>query len=76
MEELSNELVRARAAAGRKRIVRGFRRERSDWEVLIKDHHEALSLRSLRSKASRCLQRHAQYRRPLSLPRQPDEPWR
>jgi DNA invertase Pin-like site-specific DNA recombinase len=26
--------------AGRKRIVRGFRRERSDWEVLIKDHHE------------------------------------
>lgn len=26
--------------SGRKRIVRGFRRERSDWEVLIKDHHE------------------------------------
>jgi excisionase family DNA binding protein len=26
--------------AGRKRIVRGFRRSRSDWEVLIKDHHE------------------------------------
>jgi excisionase family DNA binding protein len=26
--------------AGRKRIVRGFRRERNDWEVLIKDHHE------------------------------------
>jgi excisionase family DNA binding protein len=26
--------------AGRKRIVRGFRRERSDWEVLIKDRHE------------------------------------
>ena len=26
--------------AGRKRVVRGFRRERSDWEVLIKDHHE------------------------------------
>ncbi|SFK29295.1 recombinase family protein [Bradyrhizobium sp. Gha] len=27
--------------AGRKRIVRGFRRERSNWEVLIKDHHES-----------------------------------
>ncbi|WP_371933158.1 recombinase family protein [Bradyrhizobium sp. CCGUVB23] len=26
--------------AGRKRIVRGFRRERNDWDVLIKDHHE------------------------------------
>ncbi|WP_336966631.1 recombinase family protein [Sphingobium aquiterrae] len=25
---------------GRKRIVRGFRRERADWEVLIPDHHE------------------------------------
>lgn len=24
---------------GRKRVVRGFRRERSDWEVLITDHH-------------------------------------
>ena len=26
--------------AGRKRIVRGFRRERGAWEVLIRDHHE------------------------------------
>ena len=26
--------------AGRKRIVRGFRRDRSAWEVLIRDHHE------------------------------------
>ena len=26
--------------AGRKRIVRGFRRDRSSWEVLIRDHHE------------------------------------
>jgi len=26
--------------AGRKRIVRGFRREQADWEVLIPDHHE------------------------------------
>lgn len=26
--------------AGRKKIVRGFRRIRSDWEVLINDHHE------------------------------------
>lgn len=26
--------------AGRKRIVRGFRKERSTWEVLIPDHHE------------------------------------
>lgn len=25
---------------GRKKIVRGFRRERKDWEVLIQDHHE------------------------------------
>ncbi|MDX8448625.1 recombinase family protein [Mesorhizobium captivum] len=27
-------------AAGRKRLVRGFRRERSAWEALILDHHE------------------------------------
>jgi DNA invertase Pin-like site-specific DNA recombinase len=26
--------------AGRKRVVRGFRKERSGWEVLIQDHHE------------------------------------
>jgi DNA invertase Pin-like site-specific DNA recombinase len=26
--------------AGRKRIVRGFKRERAEWEVLIEDHHE------------------------------------
>lgn len=26
--------------AGRKRIVRGFRKERAAWEVLIPDHHE------------------------------------
>jgi Recombinase len=26
--------------AGRKKIVRGFRRERRDWDVLIKDHHQ------------------------------------
>ena len=26
--------------AGRKKIVRGFRRIRCDWEVLINDHHE------------------------------------
>ena len=26
--------------AGRKRIVRGFRREQADWEVLIPDHHQ------------------------------------
>jgi DNA invertase Pin-like site-specific DNA recombinase len=25
---------------GRKRIVRGFKRERADWEVLIRDHHQ------------------------------------
>ena len=25
---------------GRKRVVRGFRRERGDWDVLIRDHHE------------------------------------
>lgn len=26
---------------GRKRIVRGFRKEQSDWDVLIVDHHES-----------------------------------
>ena len=26
--------------AGRKRIVRGFKRERTEWEVLLTDHHE------------------------------------
>jgi len=26
--------------AGRKRIVRGFRKDRGDWEVLIPNHHE------------------------------------
>jgi excisionase family DNA binding protein len=26
--------------AGRKRIVKGFRKERAAWEVLIRDHHE------------------------------------
>jgi excisionase family DNA binding protein len=26
--------------AGRKRIVRGFRKDRTTWEVLIQDHHE------------------------------------
>ncbi len=25
---------------GRKRVVRGLRREREDWDVLIRDHHE------------------------------------
>ncbi len=25
---------------GRKRVVRGLRRERGDWDVLIRDHHE------------------------------------
>ena len=31
---------KTRIANGRKQIVRGFRVERSDWEVLIRDHHE------------------------------------
>ena len=26
--------------AGRKRVVRGFKRERSEWDVLLTDHHE------------------------------------
>jgi excisionase family DNA binding protein len=30
---------RIRIEQGRKRIVRGFRKERGDWEVLIRDHH-------------------------------------
>ena len=25
---------------GRKRVTRGFRRDRADWDVLIRDHHE------------------------------------
>ncbi len=25
---------------GRKRVVRGFKREREDWDVLIRDHHD------------------------------------
>ena len=31
---------RVTIAAGRKRIVRGFRKDRGSWEVLIYDHHE------------------------------------
>ena len=31
---------KTRIANGRKQVVRGFRVERSDWEVLIRDHHE------------------------------------
>jgi excisionase family DNA binding protein len=31
---------RVTLAAGRKRIVRGFRKDRSAWEALILDHHE------------------------------------
>ena len=31
---------RVSISAGRKKIVRGFRRSRSDWEVLINDHHD------------------------------------
>ncbi|MEW9612464.1 recombinase family protein [Shinella sp. S4-D37] len=27
--------------AGRKRILRGIRRDRADWEVLLIDHHES-----------------------------------
>ena len=26
--------------AGRKRVVRGFRKERDSWEVLLRDHHD------------------------------------
>jgi excisionase family DNA binding protein len=31
---------RVRIEAGRKRIVRGVRRQRAEWEVLLTDHHE------------------------------------
>ena len=31
---------RVTVEGGRKRVVRGFRRERADWEVLIPGHHE------------------------------------
>jgi hypothetical protein len=36
------KLLAARVSieGGRKKIVRGFRKERKDWEVLIQDHHE------------------------------------
>jgi DNA invertase Pin-like site-specific DNA recombinase len=32
--------TRVRIEAGRKCVVRGFRRERQDWQVLIVEHHE------------------------------------
>ena len=32
--------TRVRIEAGRKRVVRGHRREREDWQVLIVEHHE------------------------------------
>lgn len=31
---------RVRIDAGRKRVVRGYRRSREDWQVLIEQHHE------------------------------------
>jgi excisionase family DNA binding protein len=31
---------RVTVEGGRKRVVRGFRRDRADWEVLIPEHHE------------------------------------
>lgn len=31
---------RSRIDAGRKRVVRGYRRSREDWQVLIEQHHE------------------------------------
>ena len=31
---------RVTIADGRKRIVRGYKRDRADWEVLLTDHHE------------------------------------
>ena len=31
--------TRVRIEGGRKRVVRGHRRARSDWQVLITDHH-------------------------------------
>ena len=31
---------RVRIEAGRKRVVRGYRRQREDWQVLILDHHD------------------------------------
>jgi excisionase family DNA binding protein len=31
---------RVTVEGGRKRVVKGFRRERADWEVLITEHHE------------------------------------
>src|SRR5271154_6357207 len=34
------ENPKTRIANGRQQVVRGFRVERSDWEVLIRDHHE------------------------------------
>ena len=31
---------RVSIAEGRKRVVRGYRRDRADWEVLLVNHHE------------------------------------
>jgi len=33
--------TRVRLEDGRKRVVRGYRRERDRWQVLIRDHHES-----------------------------------
>ena len=35
---------RVSIADGRKRVVRGFRQDRGDWEVLITDHHDGYQL--------------------------------
>lgn len=32
--------TRTRIEAGRKKVVRGYRKDRKDWEVLIPNHHE------------------------------------
>ena len=36
--------------AGRKKVVRGFKKERKDWEVLIPNHHEDYELGRLREE--------------------------
>jgi Recombinase len=40
---------------GRKRIRRGFRKKREDWEVLIQDHHGISELGGLREELARDL---------------------
>jgi DNA invertase Pin-like site-specific DNA recombinase len=69
--------------AGRKRIVRGFRKDRSTWDVLICDQHEGyiswaeFERNQRRSQTPRSLQRPERQRGALPLSRRPSQSrWR